>query len=245
MRIRSLLLAAVLAAGLLGAHGEPHEPVEPEFGDLSAPLRPGSSLGGYCTFNWVFHQVVFPTEEEPDPVPEVYIGTAGHCTDDIGERVTLTGYGQAGSVVFDTDLVGSGSDFSLIRLDPDVVADTNPQMRGFVGPTGYVTPDELTFGDQVDIHGYGLVVGQFEQTRARFGVLTDWNDQEYVADMPAVNGDSGAPLLHDETGEALGIISRYGIDQTPPSTDVGPLLTWILDDLAAAGFDDVVLTTIG
>ena len=35
-------------------------------------------------------------------------------------------------------------------------------------------------------------------------------EQEYQADMPAVNGDSGGPLLHHETGAALGIISRYG-----------------------------------
>lgn len=243
MRPRTAVVVFALAASLLAADGTA-DPVEPAFGDLESPIRPGSSLGGYCTFNWVFHQVVQPTAEEPEPVPEVYIGTAAHCTDDLGERTELAGFGEIGSVVYDADLANSDSDFSLIRIDPELVGETNPQMRGFVGPTGYVVPDDLAVGDQVDVHGYGIALGWNDVTRSRFGFLTGWNDREYVADMPAVNGDSGSPLLHDETGKALGIISRYGITEVPPSTDVGPLMGWILDDLVAAGFDDVVLSTI-
>jgi hypothetical protein len=64
-----------------------------------------------------------------------------------------------------------------------------------------------------------------------------------MADMPAVNGDSGAPLLHDKTGYALGIISRYGI-RVPPSTDIGPLVDWALREVRRSGFPDVVLATI-
>lgn len=244
MRPRTAAVVVALAASLLAADTVTADPVEPAFGGLDAPIRPGSSLGDYCTFNWVFHQVVWPTEEEPEPVPEVYIGTAAHCTDGLGERTELAGYGQIGSVVYDADLADSDSDFSLIRIDPELVAETNPQMRGFVGPTGAVTTSELAVGDQVDVHGYGIVLGWNDVTRSRSGFLTGWNEREYVADMPAVNGDSGSPLLHDETGKALGIISRYGISQVPPSTDVGPLIGWILDDLDAAGFDDVVLSTI-
>ncbi|MBW3620363.1 MAG: serine protease [Actinobacteria bacterium] len=243
MRTRAVIVVVALAASLLAADG-PADPVEPAFGDLDAPIRPGSSLGGYCTFNWVFHQVVEPTTADPAPVPDVYIGTAAHCTDDLGERTELAGYGEIGTVVYDADLARSASDFSLIRIDADLVGDTNPQMRGFEGPTGYVVPEDLAVGDQVDVHGYGIVLGQNDVTRSRFGFLTGWDDREYVADMPAVNGDSGSPLLHDETGKALGIISRYGISEVPPSTDVGPLISWILDDLEAAGFDDVVLSTI-
>lgn len=246
MRIRSFVVLAALAASLLASGGS--EPVEPAFGDLSSPIRPGAEFrgpdGAGCTYNWVFHEVVYPTVEDPDPVPAVYIGTAAHCTDELGDRVSIPGTGEIGAVVYDADLVGSDSDFALVQVDADKVGQTNPQMLGFVGPVGAATPDDFALGDRVDVYGYGLLLGETATTRPRFGLLTGWNDREYVADMPAVNGDSGAPLLHDETGKALGIISRYGFDETPPSTDVGPLMSWVLEDLVAAGFDEVVLTTI-
>ena len=246
-RTRRLVTALVLmfAAGLpLSApvSADP-EPVKPSFGPLSSPIRPGSSLGGYCTFNYIFYERAYPTPEVPNPVPDVFIGTAGHCTDELGERAVLEGLGEIGSVVYDSDVVDKDVDFSLIRLDPERVAQTNPQMLGYEGPKGVATPAMLALGDRVDIYGYGLGVGIREETRPRWGLLTDWTDNEYVADMPAVNGDSGAPLLHDESGYALGIISRYGFSQVPPSTDVGPLITWALQEVRAAGFD-VVLATI-
>lgn len=219
------------------------EPVKPAFGPLSSPIRPGSSMGG-CTYNYIYYELVYPTPEVPNPVPDVFIGTAGHCTDELGERTSVPGVGEIGTVVYDSDVAGVGVDFSLIQLDPERVTQTNPQMRGYEGPTGLATPAMLALGDRVDVYGYGLVVGQREETRPRWGLLTDWTDTEYVADMPAVNGDSGSPLLHDESGTALGIISRYGTDQVPPSTDVGPLITWVLQEVRAAGFD-VVLATIG
>jgi hypothetical protein len=244
--LRSLVALTALAmlAPPATASDAADEAVRPAFGDLSSPLRPGSSLGGYCTFNYVFYEQVYPTDTEPNPVPDVYIGTAGHCTDELGERVSLEGFGQVGTVVYDSDEVDSGVDFSLIQLDPAMVGKTNPQMRGFPGPKGAITVNMLEVGDRVDVYGYGIVFGEREETRPRFGVLTEWNQDEYMADMPAVNGDSGAPLLHDESGFALGIISRYGI-RVPPSTDLGPMVPWIFRELAKAGFGNVALATIG
>jgi hypothetical protein len=124
-----------------------------------------------------------------------------------------------------------------VRIDPELVASTNPTMLGWGGPTGFVTTDELAVGDQVDVHGYGILLGDLDATRSRFGYLVNWTEDEYVANMPAVNGDSGSPLLHDATGKALGIISRYGFAAMPPSTDTGPMMPWIFRDLEAAGFD--------
>ena len=248
MRIRprsvatALIFALVAALPLSVPAAANPEPVKPAFGPLSSPIRPGSSLG-YCTFNYIFYEVVYATPEVPNPVPDAFIGTAGHCTDEPGERVTLEGLGEIGTVVYDSDVVDSDVDFSLIQLDAERVAQTNPQMRGFEGPKGVAMPATLALGDRVDVYGYGILVGEREETRPRWGLLTDWTEKEYVADMPAVNGDSGAPLLHDKTGNALGIISRYGIDQVPPSTDVGPLVAWALAEVRAAGFD-VVLATI-
>lgn len=50
-----------------------------------------------------------------------------------------------------------------------------------------------------------------------------------------MNGDSGSPLLHDETGFAFGIISRYGFAAMPPSTDTGPMMLYVFRELEAAG----------
>lgn len=205
----------------------------PAWGDLaSATIRPGASLGGFCTFNFLY--------EAPNGTG--YIGTAAHCTD-IGDRVTIPGTGEIGTVVYDSDDHGSGVDFSLIQLDDDAISKAHPQMFGFVGPTGYMNVSDLAVGDLIHLHGYGVVLGQNDVTRDRSGVLVDWNEDEYNVDMPAVNGDSGSALLHD-SGKAFGIISRYGIANTPPSTDQGPLMPYIFRELEKAGFGDVRLATI-
>jgi hypothetical protein len=240
------LLIALLTAGAAHAEvpeqpGEPGEdpPVEftnPKFGDRSSPIRPGSSMNGTCTFNYVFYERVQAPE-----VPSVFIGTAAHCTQRLGERVRL-GTGQAiGTVVYDADVAGNRSDFSLVRIDQALVPQTNPTVRGWGGPSGVARTGDLGVGDQVNLHGHGMVVGDTAATRSRWGLLVGWSEREYVADMPAVNGDSGAPVLHDRTGRALGIVSRYGVTATPPSTDTGPRISWILGLLAAAAFDTLVL----
>lgn len=244
-------IALVLAAGLLGtpagARGldkdkRPARSSQPAWGPAeTSPLRPGASLGGYCTFNFLYYTPASATK-----AAVAYIGTAGHCTDEVGQRVENPVVGEVGTVVYDSDVAKSAVDFSLIRLDPGVVKQANPRMFGWAGPTGITELDTLALGDQIDVYGYGLGVGMFEQTRARYGVLFDWDEHEYQADMPAVNGDSGAPLLHHATGTAFGIISRYGLppEVLVPSTDRGPLMVWILEELAKAGFKDLRLATI-
>lgn len=237
-RVAALVMASTLLLAL------PLAPVQgkrnaktPAWGGEDSPLRPGSSMGG-CTFNFVFFS---PRTKNAEP--KGYIGTAAHCTDELGEAATHPQLGEVGTVVYDSDLVNSGVDFSLIELKPEIIPRTNPTVLHWGGPTRSVTVEDLRVGDQVDIYGYGIGVGSFEQTRPRYGVLVGFDDKEYQADMPAVNGDSGSPLIHHETGAALGIISRYGLT-VPPSTDMGPLMDWIFDELAAAGFGNVKLATV-
>ena len=237
-KIAGVVLACGLVVGASAApvHGKKPSRM-PAWGGADAPLRPGSSLGGYCTFNFVFY-----TPGTATKAPKAYIGTAGHCTDKVGEEAELTGTGVIGKVVYDSDLVKSTVDFSLIEIDPAFVGKTNPEVLVHGGPKRVATVEDFAEGDQVDVHGYGIGVGETEQTRPRSGVLFSWSEKEYQANMPAVNGDSGAPLIHHETGAALGIISRYGFG-VPPSTDLGPLMTWILEELDTAGFD-VRLATV-
>lgn len=243
-RVLGLVLASALLFALpLGpVQGKPQprsQAKSPAWGGEDSPLRPGASLGGYCTFNFVYFS---PGTKKA--ASKAYIGTAGHCTDKLGEVAEHPELGPVGEVVYDSDLVGSDVDFSLIELDPKIVPQTNPTVLHWGGPTRSATPEDLAVGDQVDVYGYGIGVGLTEQTRPRYGFLVGFNDKEYQADMPAVNGDSGSPLIHHETGAALGIISRYGIDGVPPSTDIGPLMGWIFDELEAAGFGNVALATV-
>ncbi len=227
------LLVGALAAPVAGKGSGK----QPAWGGADSPLRPGAQLGSRCTFNFVFYTPA--TRKAP---AKGYIGTAGHCTDKLGEVVDQPDLGPIGTVVYDSDLVKSAVDFTLIELDPEIVGQTNPEVLGWGGPSRVATVEDFAVGDQVDVYGYGLLLGETEQTRPRHGVLFSWSEKEYQADMPAVNGDSGAPLIHHETGAALGIISRYGFT-VPPSTDLGPLMTWVMEELGKAGFN-VQLATV-
>lgn len=207
--------------------------VWPVWGALAdAQIQPGASLGGYCTFNFLFE----------GPNGTGYIGTAAHCTDEVGERLELPGVGAIATVVYDSGST-EGVDFTLARLDDDKIGIAHPKMLGWDGPTGWMEPDDLAVGDIIQLHGYGLVLGQNDVTRDRQGVLVAWTDREYDVDMPAVNGDSGSPLMH-ESGKAFGIISRYGVADGVPSTDSGPLFPYIFEALAEAGYGDVRLATV-
>lgn len=237
-RVAALVLAStVLVAVPLAPVQGKRRAKTPAWGGEDSPLRPGSPMGG-CTYNFVFFS---PGTKKADA--KGYIGTAAHCTDELGEAAMHPQLGEIGTVVYDSDLVKSSVDFSLIELKPKIIPKTNPTVLHWGGPTRSVTVEELEIGDQVDIYGYGVGVGSFEQTRPRYGFLVGFNNKEYQADMPAVNGDSGSPLIHHETGAALGIISRYGFT-VPPSTDMGPLMGWIFKELKAAGFGNVKLATV-
>lgn len=234
-RMTRRILISLLAATLLGAFfiapaqsKKPRSTI-PAWGGADSPLRPGTGMG-FCTYNFVFYK-----PGTAKTAPKAYIGTAGHCTETVGQRMSHPELGEIGTVVYDSDLVESTVDFSLVEIDTKMVSQTNPEVLHWGGPTGVVSQEDLQVGDEVDIYGYGLVVGMNEATRPRQGYLVAKTEEEYQADMPAVNGDSGAPLLHHETGKALGIISRYGFT-VPPSTDQGPLMPWILEELAEAGF---------
>lgn len=263
-RLAAALVVLVLSATTVAAAPEPEDvvgernptpgvavlPGEPEFGDQSSPIRPGATLRvgtgttvgpaevvTECTFNFVFYD---PTTTG---APPVYIGTAGHCTARLGQRVSVGAGPTIGRVAYDSDLAGSAADFALVRIDAKRVSQTNPTVLGWGGPRGIAATGALGQGDQIDVHGNGLVVGQHAATRSRWGVLVGWNAREYAADLPAVDGDSGAPLLHHPTGRALGIVSRYGVGWAPPTTDAGPRLSWIMTELRKFGFGDLVLAT--
>ncbi len=207
----------------------------------AAPLRPGSEarIGDVgCTFDWLF----------VDPANGTYfVGIAAHCTDRVGQNVSLVGEGVVGSVVYDSDDAEGADervDFSLVRLAEGMNLLAHPRMLGNEGPTGFVGCGDggAGAGDQIRLHGHGLVVGETPATQDRDGVLTFCDSGEYGAATAAIFGDSGGPVLH-ESGRALGIVSGIAVT-VPPSELIGPTLPFIFQELGKAGFGGVALATV-
>lgn len=227
------LVALLLALPAVDArhHEEPEPPAPPAWGDPdAAPIRPGASLDGVCTLGFLF----------TDVAGRAYAGTAAHCTRE-GARVRVgDDAAEVGTVVFDSDTWPGADphvDVALVLLDAEDVPRAHPRVLGWGGPTGVARPEALAPGDALGVYGHGLVVGEQEPTRARPGVLVGTIEGRYRADMAAVNGDSGGPVVSLETREAVGFVSRYGLDGAPPTTDEGPLVAFALAELAKAGFE--------
>ena len=103
-----------------------------------------------------------------------YVGTARHCTDKVGQEVTMqldtTTIGVVGTVAKMTSGEGvPGNDWALIKIDPAVAAKwgVNPAMPVIGGPQGVYTGCGPTpvfhYG-----HGYGVAVAP-GQARGRPG----------------------------------------------------------------------------
>lgn len=195
-------------------------------------IQPGAQVStpiGSCTLNFVF---TTPTKR--------YIGTAGHCGN-VGQVARTSSPNQEiGPIVFSENQGAPGIDFALIEIDPSRWGEIEPGVRTYGGPTGVTTSSETSAGDVLLVTGYGVGFGATAITRDRFGVLISDNPNEYTADMIAVQGDSGGPVLHSQTGKALGVVSRFNL---PLSTDRGPTVERILAKLRSNGFPNIQIST--
>lgn len=217
------LLALLLAAPSGGASAAP----------AVTSIQPGAEViigANGCTMNFVFR----------DASEKLYIGTAGHCGN-VGQRArTRSPNREFGTVVYSENQEAPGIDFALIRIDHPLYGEVQPAVRDYGGPVGYTTETETETLDMLLLTGYGLGFGETDLTRPRIGFLITDDRDEYVADMISVNGDSGGPVLHADTGKALGTISRFNI---PISTDIGPTVEAILKRVRNAGVIDLTLVT--
>jgi hypothetical protein len=127
----------------------------------TATIHPGVQIfteGAQCTSNFVFQEG-----------SSVYLGQAAHCagtggqteTDGcssgslpLGTPVEVTGASKPGTLVYSSWLTMQANgetnanacaynDFALIRIDPADVANVNPSVPGFGGPTGVGGVGEL------------------------------------------------------------------------------------------------------
>ena len=168
-------------------------------------VRPGATVlspTGQCTFNFMWR----------DQSGNRYMGTAGHCIIDSGERTWAFGSGpvarnSAGQRVgeFVYAILSDPKDFALIRLDAGAAA--SPQMCHFGGPTGQ--NDDFTT-NRVVINHFGQGLGFGPTVPARTAVANNMTDPDHVhANGAAIFGDSGSGAISAD-GRALGVLVTIG-----------------------------------
>jgi hypothetical protein len=208
----------------------------------TATIHPGVQVftqGAQCTSNFVFQEG-----------SSVYLGQAAHCsgtggqteTDGcssgslpLGTPVEVKGASKPGTLVYNSWLTMQANgetdpdtcaynDFALIRLDPVDVANVNPSVPGFGGPTGLGTVGGL--GSTVYSYGNSELRGGITKLSPKQGVVVQnegggWS-HIVITLTPGVPGDSGSGFFNDE-GEAFGVLSTLQIAPLTGTNGVGDL----------------------
>lgn len=198
------------------------------------PIQPGAVINAPhgCTFNFVFR----------DANRRLYIGTAGHCVDRVGQVVTDGQDRGVGTVVYRRQDPGDYDDFALIRIYSSRYGDVNPAVRHWGGPTGYTTHTQTATGDRVLLSGYGMIFDLTSATRPRPGVLVQDDHADYRTYSPSIFGDSGGPVLHEATGKALGVVSGFIVPEFPQTISDGPTVARALYLLKTGGIKVSLVT---
>jgi hypothetical protein len=209
----------------------------------SATVKPGNMTftgGAQCTSNFIFQDS-----------SNVYIGQAAHCsgtgaaTDTngcnsaslpIGTAVEVTGASRPGTLVYNSWITMQGlgetdpdtcayNDLALVKLDPADVANVNPSVPGFGGPTGLGSSAAM-LGDTVFTYGNSSLRGGVTKLSPKQGVVVQgqgngWSRDVYTA-TPGIPGDSGSGFM-DGTGQAIGVLSTVQLAPLAASNGVGDL----------------------
>jgi hypothetical protein len=206
-----------------------------------ASIHPGVMTfteGAQCTSNFVLTDA-----------GNVYIGQAAHCsgtggateTDGcnsgslpVGTQVEIDGATRPGVMVYNSWLTMQSrgeadpdtcqfNDFALVRIDPADVAQVNPSIPGFGGPTGVGT---ASVGQTVYSYGNSSLRGGVAQLRPKQGTVVErapsgWSYTVYTV-TPGVPGDSGSAFLNS-SGRAMGVLSTLQVLPVAGSNGVGDL----------------------
>ena len=217
----------------------------------SATIHPGvntTTNGASCTSNFIYQSG-----------GNVYIGQAAHCSSlgaanetngcttqsaPEGTQVTVDGASHPGVMVYNSwrRMQAAGetnpdvcqyNDLALVQLDPADVANVNPSVPFFGGPTGLRSGAGMTTGTQVRSYGNSILRFGISQLSPKYGVQvlatsnSGWNHTIYTA-TPGIPGDSGSGFF-DTTGKAFGVLSTVAVAPLPASNGVGDLaseLSW-------------------
>jgi hypothetical protein len=209
----------------------------------SAPVHPGVqtvTAGGQCTSNFVFQDG-----------SNVYLGQAAHCSSTggqtstngcstgslpLGTPVEIQGASRPGTLVYNSWLTMQASgetnpdacdfnDLALVRIDPADVANVNPSVPGFGGPTG-LGPSSAMTGDTVYSYGNSSLRFGVTKLSPKQGVVIEsdgngWSRTVLTA-SPGIPGDSGSGFMSG-SGDAIGVLSTLQVLPLAGSNGVGDL----------------------
>jgi hypothetical protein len=237
----------------------------------SAPIHPGVqtlTAGAQCTANFIY-----------TAGGNTYIGQAAHCsgtgtatdTDGctsgslpIGTAVEVTGASHPGTLAYNSWLTMQSNgetnadtcaynDLALVKLDPADVANVNPSVPGYGGPTG--VGGASATGDDVYSYGNSSLRGGVTQLSPKKGVVVQtegngWSRTVYTV-TPGIPGDSGSGFMN-ASGQAIGVLSTVAIAPLAGSNGVGDLSRELsyarahgLPDLAVVNGTQPFTTDIG
>jgi hypothetical protein len=196
-------------------------------------IRPGSEeIAPYgCTMNYVFRKD-----------GALAIGTAGHCTDRVGQTVTLltlepdsnipviVDIGKVVVRVFDKNQLAP--DFSIIAINPKFYPWVFPTQAQVLGPCGAYTGNGLVsqsvptvfkgqqskVGPEVLFH-YGHGTGIGTGGTPRVGVSVYWDTLSFWWDSASSPGDSGSGV-HTSSLAAAGDLTDLVVYSTHPGAFV-------------------------
>src|SRR3954467_6093400 len=206
----------------------------------SATVHPGIQTftnGAQCTANFVYTDGA-----------NTYLGQAAHCSGTGGNTATNgcsspslpngtqgdIGTGHPATMVYNSwnAMQAQGetdpntcqyNDIALLQLSAADVANTNPSIPFWGGPTGVNTAG-TALGDTVLSYGNSELRGGVTALSPKQGKsLGDgaggWSHTVYTA-TPGIPGDSGSAFL-DRSGRALGVLSTVALAPLPASNGVG------------------------
>jgi len=196
--------------------------------------------GAQCTANFIFRNGA-----------DTYIGQAAHCagtgasTDTngctaaslpLGTPVTVDGASKPGTLVYSSWLTMQAvhetdpnacayNDIGLVKLDPADVANVDPSVPFFGGPTGVASSTQGA-GARVSSYGNSELRGGLSPLSPKFGIVVQdsgggWSHNVYTL-TPGIPGDSGSAFL-DSSGKALGVLSTLEFAPLVGSNNVSDL----------------------
>ncbi|HEY6771952.1 MAG TPA: serine protease [Solirubrobacterales bacterium] len=208
----------------------------------TATIHPGVQTvtsGGQCTSNFVFQDG-----------SNVYLGQAAHCSSTggqtstdgcstgsqpIGTPVEIMGAAHPGTLVYNSWLTMQGrgeadpdtcafNDLALVKIDPADVANVNPSVPAFGGPTGVGTAGGL--GSTVYTYGNSSLRFGVTKLSPKQGVVVQdqgngWSHVLYTV-TPGIPGDSGSGFMN-ASGQAIGVLSTLQVLPLAGSNGVGDL----------------------
>jgi hypothetical protein len=205
----------------------------------TAKVHPGVQTitdGGQCTSNFVFSDGT-----------STYLGQAAHCSGTGGNTatngcdsgslpegtpVTVDGASRPGTMVYNSwirmqaagetdDETCQYNDLALIRLDPADVANTNPSIPHWGGPSGVGAG---AAGQDTYTYGNSSLRGGVTTLSPKRGTILQvspggWSYDVYTA-TPGIPGDSGSAFL-TASGQAMGVLSTVQLAPLAGSNGVG------------------------